>query len=57
MFKGTVHSIYIAPEKEAAMQSIESVRAVPTKDLEGLLTTNVTELSVDVFHKRSIQCS
>jgi MOSC domain-containing protein YiiM len=35
MFKGFVHSIYIAPEKEAAMQSIESVRAVPTKGLEG----------------------
>lgn len=35
MFKGSVHSIHIATEAAAPMQSIESVRAVPKKGLEG----------------------
>ena len=35
MFKGTVHSILIASEAAAPMQSVESVRAVPKKGLEG----------------------
>lgn len=35
MFKGSVYSIHIAAEAAAPMQSIESVRAVPNKGLEG----------------------
>lgn len=35
MFKGSVHSIHIAAAAAAPMQSIESVRAVPNKGLEG----------------------
>jgi len=35
MFKGSIHSIYIALEKESPMQSVKEIRAVPTKGLEG----------------------
>lgn len=35
MFEGTVVSIHIAPTAEAAMQSVEEVRAIPGKGLEG----------------------
>jgi len=35
MFEGTVISINIAPEAEAPMQSINEVRAVPGRGLEG----------------------
>lgn len=35
MFKGSVHSILITAEAGMPMQSIENVRAVPTKGLEG----------------------
>ena len=35
MFKGTVLSIHIAPTAEAAMQSVEEVRAISGKGLEG----------------------
>jgi len=35
MFEGTVISISISPNAEGAMQSVEEVRAVPGKGLEG----------------------
>jgi MOSC domain-containing protein YiiM len=35
MFEGTVISINIAPRAEAPMQSVDEVRAVPGKGLEG----------------------
>ncbi len=35
MFKGTVVSIHIAPAAEAAMQSVDEVRAISGKGLEG----------------------
>jgi MOSC domain-containing protein YiiM len=35
MFEGTVISINIAPEAEAPMQSVQEVRALPGKGLEG----------------------
>jgi MOSC domain-containing protein YiiM len=35
MFKGTVVSVHIAPEAEAAMQTVAAVRAVPGQGLEG----------------------
>jgi MOSC domain-containing protein YiiM len=35
MFEGTVVSINIAPSAEAPMQSVDEVRAVPGKGLEG----------------------
>src|SRR5437773_3813347 len=35
MFEGTVVSINIAPEAEARMQSVDEVRAIPGRGLEG----------------------
>jgi MOSC domain-containing protein YiiM len=35
MFQGTVVSIHIGPKKNGPMQSVESVRAIPGKGLEG----------------------